>query len=1010
MVERGGRGAAIVSAVLVCVLGGQVFAQDSRGSAYDKLDAAQLAQMLREMDMIELLDQLGAELGGGAVDTSEKLSLAIELKIARAQKILDPDARLKAMEEVIALLSGAIEQAEKAPRPGKPEAAAAAVFAEYRMKFRLADTMGREAVEPHAQKVLYLQDNDRDRKIILEKTKQAAELLGYLRSDLKEDIRKWRDILRFWVVDGAEVQRFQRRVRYMSAWTYLYRAMVLSADERRQKEERDELLEEALFSLQPFTKGGPDVGPEQYWSLWLSALANRELGEYDEAARLLAPANYTSAGNELRIKAAMDLTVTHVKRGDFTKALKSITTFQTSAPVLLGQGAQIQIDMRSTLLENYLYLQWAQAAKDAAQKTEYELLAQKAMLGFLNKYPGAGIQSSFARFFSNRYRYRQDIENLNSIQLFLLAKYEVGRKRLQKGAELLKELLSRKDEIGVTVRPPALWEMGMVMNSRRRNIDAGEMFARIATEFPKDPRAAVAADYAARSLRGVIRQRQRDKAEVPRSLREEAARYMALAVGFVGKQPELAQWYYPLGAQCDKLSWGRERKERIGWMEKAVASFEKVPAEPPARRLDAENLALDLRYRLLKAQGADSETVIRLARELRARFMDFSARAAKAAENSANSKMAKRLLDWAAWTDFYAAKIRTEELGQAPEGLEEVKQLPAKWPGAEVLTAAKQFEIQKMVEIGQIDGAGEELDNFLKANPQVTGDLVEQVIGGIRQSIEKLAEKNPRDPKLIIYRSAFLRFAKVLFERVKDKPVQERFDRTILYIEALNQNDRGTEALELVLKGKAVEDARRKKLAEEIDKKYAPKVKAVGRAANDHRALCREADAFIAETRQLGYEPKEDFAQLLAMYSRLKETGADGEEQVRKKWLAGVVRELRDGYVEVIGDLKDSVPVNVNLLLNLARSYRSVNKYEMAVEIYNWLTTRLNTETRQGQGLFWRLELELCRTVLKGFPDDNEWRKTLITRIRQLRMKDALMGGLRRKFFSIEQEAERRSK
>ncbi|GAG04284.1 unnamed protein product, partial [marine sediment metagenome] len=254
------------------------------------------------------------------------------------------------------------------------------------------------------------------------------------------------------------------------------------------------------------------------------------------------------------------------------------------------------------------------------------------------------IQNGFVAFFANKYRYRKDVENLDSTQLYLLARHGAGRKDPQRQEKLIKEILARKDKVAKRVRPMALWELGMIMNRRRLNVDAAKAFMEIAKEHPKHRRAATAAHLAATSLWRVIIQREKNRRQVQRSLRKDCMEAIELAITFIGKTSKqdaeklkLEHWYYTLGEQCDKLSsWtrGQPQAERLGWMEKAAAAFAKVPPDPPAKRLEGMNLSLVMRYRLLQARERHPDRH-KMAMDLRGGFRKFIPVAVKAAKDPA---------------------------------------------------------------------------------------------------------------------------------------------------------------------------------------------------------------------------------------------------------------------------------------------------------------------------------------------------------------------------------------
>ncbi|GAG40618.1 unnamed protein product, partial [marine sediment metagenome] len=88
---------------------------------------------------------------------------------------------------------------------------------------------------------------------------------------------------------------------------------------------------------------------------------------------------------------------------------------------------------------------------------------------------------------------------------------------------------------------------------------------------------------------------------------------------------------------------------------------------------------------------------------------------------------------------------------------------------------------------------------------------------------------------------------------------------------------------------------------------------------------------------------------------------------------------------------------------------KAEKEYKQAAKILDRLTKGLekNPDKKNARERFWKLELELLRTIMEGLSSDKGWMRTVVVRVRQLRQKEELMGGHHKDFYEIEQRAQR---
>ncbi len=971
-------------------------------SAYDSLDSSQLSASLRQLGMKEILAQLGRELGSQA-DMPEGKALAAEIKIAGAAEIVDSIKRLKAMDEAIAMLAQATKDAKSRFRtirrkPGiTDEARVQATIDYYRMRFKLANVLGRTAVQPHVRMILLLQDNESDKQVVREYTERAVGVWDKLRGDIESSVPRWRRMMKVWVVRRGEIERLQQDIAYGASWTYLYRALAMGELDPDDKEERGQLFEDVTVTLQDIRGGrAEDLGVRKYLAMWMSAVADRDLGNQDDALKLLNPKLYAKASGSIRSKIAMEVAFTHIIGGKFDLARKSADDYERIAVKAIGKGMQFEV--QRALLLNAMYLSWAQATKDIGAKNTHLAASQKPLVDFLSKHQSGNVRRAFLRLFANRWKGRKDTSAIPSVHVYALASQIVAadRKSPQAG-KLYAAVIARKDNAARAIRPLVLWDIAISENNRNHSLKAAAYFAQLAKNYPKSKRAAIAADHAATCEWSAVRAREKKGTTVSVDLRKRCVEMMKLAVGFVKERPQVASWYFSMAVQCDKLSWDSVKPaDQAKWIKEAIAAFDNVPAKPIKKRMEAEGLSLSMKYRLLKAgdKGID-------AAKLRTALKAYSDKVSSMSRVNANSAFAGDLKRQAAWSDYYAARILGDKLGKPHQAIAELRLLAKKWVGQVMLVSARQYEIQKLVEVGKVDAAIAGLNEFRKTNAAGTSQLIDMVIREIRSSIVEMVDEGGNQGRLTEYRKAYLSFAAELHNRRKSVPLVERMDEALLYVDALNQNARGGEALALVLKCKEIEDARRAKASVKIEARYKASVAKAGKLTG--KKLDKAASDFFARVKKLGYKDvEEEFSGLSTTLSVFRQT--DGVDANRKKRRTqALVQELNAAGKRVKDDRKRSVAVRMELLLNLARSYRASEEYEKAVRVYDRLARGLDGESGTGRKLFFQMELELCQTMMEkyGKTKDKQWLEVMLLRVGQLRRRSAEMASRQSREFDV---------
>ena len=1079
----------VVSLVmLACIASGygQTVAKTDTDSAFDRLDPSQLDETYQRFGM-----DLPTDGPRGPVERAKVMAKAMgyirkpSARLAEGEKIVKMlNDEFDAQEEIAEKASEAAEKVlgKTAKRTALVKAAKAALYCQ-NMIYLMGDIGGRRAIEPYSLKMTNMQDNHKDRKIVLDITEDAIRDLEDVQNDLKDVMQDWHGDMATWMIMGSKGDALLRDAQYWSSYTLLNRAMALGDEEafagerevliaasqaeiaknptakptelQKRKEkldadlaqlaskqkkrtaERRMLLENILDLLPRFvsTRRFGVSGDARR----LTAIAHRELGQYDQALKYLEPELYKDAKPSPKLLAAQELPITLVKKGDYDEAARKITDFRTLAENILrgkkeklAENKQAQIDLRVAMLKEYLARRQTAVSTTDPEREKHIAAGQAAMIEFLDKYEdNDGFKRDFINFFGNRLLYTTDISKLSSVQLYIAASGAAAEDEPEKRRDMLEMLLSRQNDPAVKkLAPEAYWQLAMTMNQLTRSQAAADNFMLALGAFgPDHPKAPTAAKNASLCMRKYVDWYENtQQRNAPRTARLKYITAMQESLKYNAKYPdlELSEWYYSLGRQCNQLSQESNAKEALVWMKRASDAFAKVPTDPPSKYFSAQDLWLDLRYRALKQGEMDAAAKKAEARKLRTDYATFIKAVEKHVTTLANPEDIKSFNTAAAWGDYTRVKLLGDQLGQNDEALAEVVAVMKKWPDVEdMITQAIQWKIQNLVDQGEIVLASAELQAYMKKNPAAVADLIEQVIDGIKTAIDKAVTAKAPAAKLAGLRASYLTLARGLYDPIKGKSIvverqvdAQRLKLTQLWIDALIQNDRAAEAMTLAAECRRIFNAGRDAKRKLIDAKYARvlvKCKAaIGLPAALNSLVKGYIAALNARAKDKGYDdftPTRDAsAVLLAQKAMNDYKGADKDKKKRQQSTLSL--ELRTGYREIMRRLKNRIPVDLMVEWDIAKCYAATGKYNDSLEIYTRLIKGTNPRGDANmKRRFWRLNLEYCQTYLKALSTNKAHMAKLVLRIEieLTKIGGADKGGFKAEFFAIQEQARRLS-
>ena len=995
----------------------------ARRSAYDALDSGRLAGALRQMGMSELLEALAEELGSTG-DTKRLQGLRVEVLIDQANATEDAARRDQLLVKAVDLMKELIKQAD----PQSPRE----VYDLLELRFTLARTLALDRGEIYALRLLYLQGGPEDRKVLRSLTEEAAKLLDELGRDVEGILMTWRpDPIRL-VTLVPRVEIFEKKVQYWSAWVFFYRGMTLPDGK-----ERTRLLQMAILNAEPFAAGSAESGVK-FDARLLLGMANRELYKFGEAVKNLGMVIASNRPRDaVKIQARFEIARTHIDRGGrearsrnpavarqaeatFKSAAQAVEEFRKKVSGMLGARGKVQVDMLTAMLQNYLHETWANCVSSKEQGAAHRQAAQKALLDFISMYADRPeVVRPFLEILAQKYRGRKDHKNLNSVVLLAKAMgaLEARPKREKEAALLLKMILARKEKMSELVRPFALWYLALIMNDRRENMASAKLFLELARKHPRHGHARRAALNAVIIYSGIDAQRSKEGKSIGVNIRREYIQALEVLLGnpawvSVG---DAAKWYFDLGWQCRELAQVAENagrtSEQVKWSEKAIPAFEKVPRNQD-EFLRARYLSFELRVKIIALKELPAGPKRTKAEQLFGGLRQFSNLCKDARANvkgtGPDAEASKALLSkWGSRAAFWMPVIRYEQLGQKAEAINDLRTLPAKWPGTPVLQESAEFLIRKLVKRGEIPGAIKELQAFIDKYPEDAGrKLIRLVVLQIRKRVDKLRENADERQQYENYRKVYLKFARLLYEPEAGKPMKDKYAYAQMLAHALVENEMGAEALKLFEQLAAHDTKIREAKVGKINDECERARQMLQANSDDPIRTAKTAAETIALLAGHGVtgENSSIVQDLIRALAFLKNDKAKEPQDQR---LAALVETLQEAYKDsrLPAIRRRSLPIDAANISGLARSHVVLGNYTKALEYYHEMLRGIDSGANKD--LYWQTELAYCRVAVKAFADKPGAMGRLVTRIRQLRLKDSEMNFLSPKFGMVETVAKR---
>ncbi|MCK4625441.1 MAG: hypothetical protein KAV00_09040, partial [Phycisphaerae bacterium] len=731
-----------------------VWGQHKDKSAYEKLDQTKLAQTLRAFGMNELLVEL---VKSGSGSDMKSAAILVQAKIAAAANAKDQAGRDKLLNEAIAQLDKLIAATAKATDDKTK-------LQHYSFTLDRAVTEGSTKTAPYIEHLMSFQTKPGDTETVAKLTKSAVGILdrltdqlGLLHEDWDEDDEK--------LITGViwKLESLIEEVRYRGAWIRMYRAMALEGD----SDERAMLLQQAISDVGGFAIAKDNSKGVKFYSLLLSGMCTRMLGEWHNAGSFLKRAADKDASAGVRLKAWFEMVVCAIDQKEFAKAQTAIENFIKNGHSLKVE--KVDVDLQATLLKTHLLEVQAQALKkeDPAKSAKLLEESRKILLDFIEKYPA--YRDQIMEILIGKYEGADTKDLPPSIRVLIGAREFTKAIRKAKAekkktpdftnAEKIFTDIAKDKRAGKADHATALWYMGYIRNIQRRNDKAAHYFYQLAEKYPEDKRAKDSAMNAVNSLRGIVIEKKTTAAKLGKEFVEQYARCLALLVkGWGENDPKIRSYNYELGIMYDTLNRNND----------AISAFNKVDPNSELY-LPARSRVLSLQAEVLFKSKDPQEKREYLANNL-IRDLGFYCRRARRYANEVAKKQpnkAKQVLGWGAECDMVIAQIHQDIRNQPVQSITHAEKIPQNWPELpDMRRRSQEFITRVLLESGQTDKAVALLLKLVEENPKGAETLIAEAIDKIHVHIRQLEFRHDAKSKkkLADLKKAYRVFSEELYK------------------------------------------------------------------------------------------------------------------------------------------------------------------------------------------------------------------------------------------------------
>ncbi|MGA2265236.1 MAG: hypothetical protein ABSH10_02265 [Phycisphaerae bacterium] len=883
-----------------------------------------------------------------------------------------------------------------------PAASPADVLGRLNLEVKIAETEALLRGGPYATRLLHLEGDAADRQHLAELAAGAMKRLKDVSAEIDGKLVVWRGDYRNLVTAVPALESLQTAVAYKTAWAALYRGLAMEDGP-----ERNALLDEAVALAQPFTEvsaeGADNVA--RPWSLLLVGIAYRERGAHGRAAAALQEAAAFPSADlraEVRFQTIRNLIEHGLQLWQAGQAEAARQQWK-AAEAALQAAEPLTDELGKALLAHSLYQATAQAAESPEARQEQGRKAQEALMSFVKAHPQAAVQSDFLEIVAAKYRSVQDRGTLGPVVLLALAvTARPGASSAPAASDgqamiMLHRVIAGGDEASAALRPAAMWHLATMEVACGERRQAAELFAELARKYGDSFLARPAALNAVICYSDLLHAEGQGAgpnidSSTAAKVHEGFRAALEMLLSRWGKQADVAGWNLDLGWQYEAMAQAAAGDAARKLEDQALAAYQAVPASDP-RHVQAVCRAMNIQARrVLEGSGDDPARAKQAAAMVEALH--------RCAAEAASAGAGRETADVGAWADLTAAKLLADVLGRRDEAMALLADLPARWPGSNFLGQAVEFQAAKLLEAGQPAQAVAAVESLGKDHPDQAQALGRRILEEMyRRGGAASAPSSAGPPP---WAAARLRLAEYLYRRCGTPAGGENAAFRYAYAQALLDAGKASEAAELLLACRKQAEEAADRQRGQIDSEVKAKLAAVEAARGDVAKLRAMAAALLAEMDAAGLKPHASRGGWAVGGALAALDGAVAPDQ-QQHLVDQLAAALSQGYHQLGEARKQAVAAPGDILLDLARAYSDMGRFEEAAQLYGRLAEGL--DTRRDPAAYWAAELGYCRSILAARRQDKRAMKSLVVRIAQLKQQDPSLGNLAGQFEDIEAQA-----
>jgi len=536
-----------------------------------------------------------------------------------------------------------------------------------------------------------------------------------------------------------KVRNAEKQARYFGAWGQYYYAWLLPEAYKppEGRRTRKEILSDAITAFMPFADDERDSNANKWYARLGIAMAYRELGEYEKAIQQLAmvappPVRQDASRDQswkvaVRIRAAYEKALTHVRMGKFSHARKTLEEARTT----FGDALQ------QTLYGQALPIVEAVSYVEEAEKQGQENLRNKGVDLLKGLHGRPNPWPMVVQWVMSGLLGRMPEAQKDPFQLWLEANDRLARAQQTESPDQMRQAAALfkayADKVGPENEkyPAALYRGAAALLQVGGKAEAARLFRQVAEQFPDYRYAEAAAGYAVGACGEVY---ENAKTEKNRQAYEETLEWFV--ENWLQTDPE-QQYYYALVLY---------RGEKYLEAADAFARVSSGDEHYPDSRYWVALCRLE-HFRAHVLASGNKQEILSGARDVAEGLLDFAKYAFRAQKADLPEQKKRQLLDWARFAYLNAAEVYLyNEVALPADAMPILKETEEKFDlSREARGRVLKLKIEAYQELDKPGEALALLDQFLAvADPKDVGPVLRGLFGAMIEDVRDLIKRGKR--------------------------------------------------------------------------------------------------------------------------------------------------------------------------------------------------------------------------------------------------------------------------